>query len=231
MGWLVYFLVRYQDVISRLREEVMAAFPEPGSEGISFTQLHQLKYMHNIISETIRIVGIIPMNERAAVRDTTLPRGGGPDGQSPVFVPKGQQILIPTYSMQHSEDLWGADHDEFKPERWKGRQHGWDFIPFGSGIRQCLGREYYPRPYNRMLIWWPEQFARTEAMYVLVRLLQEFDTIENMESADTPMKFRHTIENRSGTGVQVRLHSAKSEIQAIDDYACVLDVERSEAVS
>lgn len=44
-------------------------------------------------------------------------------------------------------------------------------------------------------------------MYTIVRLLQEFDGLENME-APGPMRFHHTIENRSGTGVQVRMHAA-----------------------
>lgn len=44
-------------------------------------------------------------------------------------------------------------------------------------------------------------------MYVIIRLLQTFDAIENVE-APGPMRFHHTIENRSGSGVQVRLHAA-----------------------
>lgn len=54
-----------------------------------------------------------------------------------------------------------------------------------------------------------EQFARTEACFILVRLLQTFDRIENMEPPG-PIKMHHTIENRSGTGVQVRLHAASA---------------------
>ncbi len=37
--------------------------------------------------------------------------------------------------------------------------------------------------------------------------------IENMESPpDAPMKFHHTIENRSGSGVQIRLRFADWEV-------------------
>ena len=44
-----------------------------------------------------------------------------------------------------------------------------------------------------------------ETSVVVVRFLQRFDAIENME-APGPIKLHHAIENRSGTGVQVRLH-------------------------
>ncbi len=52
-----------------------------------------------------------------------------------------------------------------------------------------------------------EQFALTEASYAIVRLLQRFDIIENMETLG-PIRYAHHLSNRSGTGVQVRLHQA-----------------------
>jgi hypothetical protein len=55
-----------------------------------------------------------------------------------------------------------------------------------------------------------EQFALAEASYTVVRLLQRFDGIENMEPPG-PIKFHHALTNSSGTGVQVRLHEAKYE--------------------
>ncbi|KAK5229168.1 hypothetical protein LTR96_004420 [Exophiala xenobiotica] len=191
LGWAFYFLARYPEVFARLRREILDNFTDNPTSQITDADFRACHYLQYVLNETIRFVGIVPMNERAAVRDTTLPRGGGFDGQSPVFVPKGTQVLIPTYSMQHREDIWGPDVEEFKPERWQGRKFGWEFIPFGGGTRQCLG----------------QQFARTEAMYVIARMLQIFDKIENMEGPG-PIKMHHTIENRSGSGVQVRLHLA-----------------------
>ncbi|KIW87075.1 uncharacterized protein Z519_12372 [Cladophialophora bantiana CBS 173.52] len=198
LGWSFYFLARYPDVFARLRKEVLDALSAEPSVQITFAQLWSCKYLQCFLNEIIRTVGIVPMNERVAVQDTTLPCGGGPDGRSPVFVPKGTQVLIPTYSMQHREDIWGVAVDEFKPERWQDRKFGWDFIPFGGGTRQCLG----------------QQFARTEAMFTISRMLQIFDKIENME-APGPIKMHQTIENRSGTGTQVRLHLASSSFESL----------------
>ena len=53
-----------------------------------------------------------------------------------------------------------------------------------------------------------EQFSLTETSYVVVRFMQKFDRIENMEEPG-PIRLHHSIENRSGSGVQVRLHVAK----------------------
>ena len=51
-----------------------------------------------------------------------------------------------------------------------------------------------------------------EVSYLLVRFMQKFDRIENMEQpADAPIRLRHAIENRSGSGVMVRFHEAVQE--------------------
>lgn len=62
-----------------------------------------------------------------------------------------------------------------------------------------------------LLTCFPEQFAFTETGYVIVRFCQRFDKMENMEEGDGRIRLHHAIENRSGTGVQVRLHEADYE--------------------
>lgn len=65
------------------------------------------------------------MNGRLAVRDTVLPRGGGPNGDEPVYVPKGSLVNYSVYSMHRRTDFYGADAEEFRPERWESRIQGW----------------------------------------------------------------------------------------------------------
>lgn len=71
---------------------------------------------------------------RVPVKDMTLPRGGGPDGTSPVAVLEGTQIrtLIQSFtrklltaaqvygllSLQHRTDLGVEDVEVWRPERW-----------------------------------------------------------------------------------------------------------------
>jgi cytochrome P450 len=151
-GWVFFFLARHPEIFSRLRADIIGAFSTDTDSDITFNALMTCPYLIWVINETVRMVGIVPMNERMAIRNTTLPRGGGLDGNSPVFVPKGVQILIPTYSMQHREDIWGPDVEDFRPERWENRKFGWDFIPFGGGARQCLGRKLESLRSNAQII-------------------------------------------------------------------------------
>lgn len=71
----------------------------------------------------------MPINARYANKDTTLPRGGGKDGNSPIFIPKGSSCDFSVHVMHRRKDIWGPDADEFKPERWDGRKVGWEYLP------------------------------------------------------------------------------------------------------
>lgn len=94
------------------------------------------------------------------------------------------------FIMHRRKYLWGDDADEFRPERWEGRKSGWEYLPFNGGPRICLG----------------PQFALTEAGYVVVRMLEHFDRIENLDPAEvTPRRLTATT---SPTKVQIRLHEA-----------------------
>ncbi|KXT08237.1 hypothetical protein AC579_77 [Pseudocercospora musae] len=130
-------------------------------KAITFPTLKGCQYLQYTLNEVLRLQTIVPGNGRTANKNTTLPRGGGPDGKSPVFIPAGSQIDYSVHVMHRRKDLWGQDALEFKPERFIGRRPGWEFLLFNGGPRICIG----------------QQFALTEASYVVVRLLQKFDRI------------------------------------------------------
>jgi cytochrome P450 len=144
LGWIFYFLTRHPAVFNKLRCIVLADFGTYPDPNITFQTLNSCRYLQYVINEVLRVVGVVPLNERVCLRDTVLPSGGGPDGSMPIFVHKGLRVLIAKYAMQHRADLWGEDVEDFVPERWEGKRAGWEFMPFGGGPRKCLGRQYPP---------------------------------------------------------------------------------------
>ncbi|CAN9288294.1 unnamed protein product [Alternaria alternata] len=169
-AWVFYCLVRSPRVYKKLRETVLAEFgPYSTKVGqtITFEKLKGCTYLQHVLNETLRLHSVVPFNSRCAARDTTLPVGGGPDGSMPVFVPKGTEVNFSTHVLHRRKDLWGEDADDFVPERWEKRRPGliWQYVPFNGGPRICIG----------------QQFALTEAGYVLVRMLQRYDIIEGLD--------------------------------------------------
>ncbi|MCJ1292478.1 hypothetical protein MMC34_004029 [Xylographa carneopallida] len=192
LGWMFYTLARHPDVYARLRYTVLAAFGSyTDTSQLTYVNLKNCTYLQHCLNEVLRLYPVVPVNSRRAVRDTTLPRGGGPDGMSKIFVRKDEQVDYSVHVMHHRRDLWGEDVEEFRPERWVGRKPGWEYLPFNGGPRICLG----------------QQFALTEASYVTVRLLQRFDALHNWDP-EPVTKHNLTLTSCSGTGVKVRLHEA-----------------------
>lgn len=107
----------------------------------TYVTKHSLKLVFTI---ALRFHTIVPTVDRVARTDTVLPVGGGPDGKSPLFVPKGQMVLISLQTMHQRKDLFGEDAGEFKPERWETLERlGWEFVPFLAGPRICIGRKWH----------------------------------------------------------------------------------------
>lgn len=195
LSWTMMLLARHPQIFHKLRQAILDTFgtytqPNP----ITFAGLKSCQYLQHTLNESLRLYPVVPMNRRTAVRDTTIPRGGGPDGTLPVFVPKGGAVGYNVHIMHRRKDLWGDDAEEFHPERWLNRKPGWDYIPFNGGPRICIG----------------QQFALTEAGYVLVRLLQRFDHIENHCLERDEMRYNLTLTSCPADPVLVRLHEASA---------------------
>jgi len=57
----------------------------------------------------------------------------------PYAVPADTAVTMSILLVHHREDLY-PEPFEFRPERWLGRKPGtYEWIPFGGGIRRCLG--------------------------------------------------------------------------------------------
>lgn len=64
-----------------------------------------------------------------ALKDAILPVGGGADGLSPIYVRKGTEVAFDIAALQRRRDLWGADADDFRPERWRNEKLSWVLHP------------------------------------------------------------------------------------------------------
>ena len=142
LGWVFYFLARKPEIHARLRAAVLDEFGSYSNpREITFSRLRNCQYLQHVLNEALRVCPAVSVNTRRCMRDTTLPRGGGPDGLSKIYVKKGMQIDYSVHAMHHLKELWGEDADEFKPDRWQGRKPGWEYLPFNGGPRICLGRK------------------------------------------------------------------------------------------
>lgn len=181
LSFTVHELAVNPRIWCRLRQQVGDAFG-PGASDCSrflFESLKQCKYLQLVLKELLRVHPPVLVNTRTVRQTTTLPRGGGRDGQSPVLVRRGQSIILSVCAMHRDPAHYGSDAHVFEPMRWQdGRvlKIGWAYLPFSGGPRACLG----------------QQFAVTEAAYVLARLAQMFPLLE-LVSPDGPYPPRVSV--------------------------------------
>ena len=185
---LFFILSRDARILNKLQAELTAA-KITGPPTLS--QIKDLSYLQNCINESLRLHPPIPRNSRTAIRDTVLPRGGGPDGQSPIFVPAGTQVGYAIYATHRLESIYGADAAEFRPERWESKdlKPGWAYLPFNGGPRICLG----------------QRFALNEVSYVVVRMLQELEDVKAVEMGEEWVEgLGLTCSSKNGAVVRVQ---------------------------
>ncbi|KAK0671022.1 putative n-alkane-inducible cytochrome p450 protein [Cercophora samala] len=164
LAWTFFHLVRNRDIMERLKREITTV---PTEGDITRDHIRKLPYLRCCLNETLRLYPTPPLNLRFANKPTILPRGGGPDGQSPVLLSKGAGIAFSTYHLHRNESIYGPDPGVYRPERWedgeliKKAKPGAGYIDFNAGPRLCLGKD----------------FALMEASYAVIRVLQAYPNL------------------------------------------------------
>lgn len=108
---LLYHCLSKPAVVKKLQAELDAALPTDNVP--TYDKVKDLRYLDMVISETLRI-----HSTSSQGLPRLVPAGDGVDLAGHHF-PPGLVLSVPAYTMHHSKEIWGADADEFRPERWE----------------------------------------------------------------------------------------------------------------
>ncbi|KAJ0070558.1 hypothetical protein NL108_015880, partial [Boleophthalmus pectinirostris] len=130
LTWALHLLSLNPEVQRRLYSEVSQSGPEPSAEEVT-----RMPYLKATIKETLRMYPVVPMNARIfSEKDVVI---GG------YYFPKKTPFVFYHYAISHDERTFPAAF-EFHPERWirdgHSLPHPFGSIPFGFGVRGCVGR-------------------------------------------------------------------------------------------
>jgi cytochrome P450 len=118
LAWAWERLVRFPDAHDRLRDAVRTGGDTAEEE------------IERVITEAMRSRPVIPTIGRRVLVPWRL---------GDYAVPADTPVLMSILLVHHREDLY-PDPFAFRPERWEDRKPGtYEWIPFGGGIRRCLG--------------------------------------------------------------------------------------------
>ncbi|MEM9553212.1 MAG: cytochrome P450 [Acidobacteriota bacterium] len=158
LAWTFALLSRHRRELDLLRKEVDEVL---GDRRPTFADLPSVARARRVVQESLRLYPPAWWIERKTAAD---------DSVQGHHVAAGSSVVVLVHSIHRHPDLWQDperfDSDRFLPAQTAGR-HPLAWLPFGSGPRQCIGRE----------------FSLMESQLAVIRVLQSFD----LECVDEPM--------------------------------------------
>ena len=130
LTWTWHLLTTHPDEYARLLDEVDALDGPPRLDDLA-----RLPFTRAVFDEALRLYPPAWVITRTVADPDTL--GGYP-------VMPGTLVLMSTYALHRDPSLW-KDPDTFMPARWLDAGDPaprWSYIPFGAGIRQCIGKDF-----------------------------------------------------------------------------------------
>jgi cytochrome P450 family 135 len=150
VAWAIERLVRHPEKLARLVAEIDALSPTPSDGGTtngtngqagdsqSHPEGHKQgaggdDYMQAVISETLRVRPVVPLVVRVLQKPL---RVGARE------LPAGTRVVPSIYLTNRNPSIYDSP-EEFRPERFVERApETFSWIPFGGGIRRCIGASF-----------------------------------------------------------------------------------------
>jgi cytochrome P450/NADPH-cytochrome P450 reductase len=171
LSFTSYYLLKNPEAMRKAQAEVDRVV---GTGPVTFQHMSKLPYIEACLRESLRLSPTAPA---FSVR----PLGKEPEiiGGGKYLVPAGQTISVLLPVAGRDTSVFGAEADEFRPERMYGENftklpaNSWK--PFGNGARGCIGRP----------------FAWQEAVMALALILQNFNL--RMDDSSYQLKIKQTL--------------------------------------
>ncbi|XP_051566709.1 sterol 26-hydroxylase, mitochondrial-like [Myxocyprinus asiaticus] len=134
ISWVLYHLAREPEIQQKLQEEVVSVCP--GDKVPCSDDITRMPLLKAIVRETLRLYPVVPGNA-CIVAENEIVVGGH-------LFPKNTLFHLCHFAVSYDEKVFPNPY-AFLPQRWiRGQkqlnQHPFGSVPFGFGIRACLGR-------------------------------------------------------------------------------------------
>ncbi|XP_054718547.1 probable cytochrome P450 12a5, mitochondrial [Uloborus diversus] len=178
VGFLLYQLAKNQEKQEILYQEIDYLLPSKESK-ITPEVFTQLRYVKGCLKESQRLFPIIPGVARKLMKEVVI---------AGYRIPAGTIVIVNNREICRQEKYF-KNALAFEPERWLDREplvHRFSFLPFGYGVRSCMGR----------------RLAELEIICLTTEIIRQFKVEYHHEdidiltrlinTPDKPLKFKFT---------------------------------------
>nr|QZM07460.1 cytochrome P450 monooxygenase CYP9EK5 [Lasioderma serricorne] len=142
MSFMALDLAKNPDVQERLQEEIDEVL-ESTRGNVTYDDVMKMKYLDQVISETLRMWTPGFQTDRACTKDYVI-KPTKPN-EKPYLMRKGELIMIPTLGI-HFDPNYFPNPDKFDPDRFSDENKKniitGTYLPFGVGPRNCIGSRF-----------------------------------------------------------------------------------------
>ncbi|KAL0096479.1 cytochrome P450 [Phycomyces blakesleeanus] len=136
VAWALYEISRSPEVEAKIVQEIVnagiTAEELPTSEQIS-----DLKYITQVIKETLRRYPPIRIISRICKKNCVIPGG--------YLIKKGSSVGVHLYSLHHNPEIYPNPY-RWNPDRWtpeeEQKRSRYSWMPFSTGPRACIGMAF-----------------------------------------------------------------------------------------
>ena len=189
LSFVIYELLKNPDVLAKAYEEVDRVLGRDYSQKPTYAQVNQLKYIEQILKETLRLFPTAPAFALVPFEDTIV---GGK-----YKIKRHHQINVLLPMLHRDKSVWGENAEEFNPDNFTPEREAAlppnAYKPFGNGQRACIGR----------------QFAMQEATLVIGMILQRFELINHTNYID--LKIKETLTMKPD-GLKIKVRHRQSPV-------------------
>jgi len=137
MTFCLYELAKNQEIQQKVRDEVNHVLSKHNGE-ITYDSIMDMKYMNQVIDETLRKYPPVPFITRESVQDYNVPN-------MDLTLSKGTHVIIPIMGLHYDAEYF-PNPETFDPERFSEENRHqippFTFMPFGEGPRICIGLRF-----------------------------------------------------------------------------------------
>lgn len=201
LSWILYCLALYPKHQKQCQEEIDSILEQ--GNGLQWNDLHNVPYLKLCINEAMRLYSPVPIICRSSDKSYDL------QGRT---VPQGTFLYVNIFALHRNPHVW-ENPEEFDPLRFtEGRSQDrppHSFIPFSSGIRNCIG----------------QHFAMAEIKTALAMILHRFDLTVSPDQIVRMDDLLTILMLRSKTGVYINVHPRNTDVfhDENDNFSHILE--------